>query len=131
MGRHGFFHPPPIDEDRRPIDRATVRRVIAAFRPYRGKVGLVALAIVITSGLGVVNPLLIKWIFDNGLFGNPPGSCGGAPCPDLGTVYLGVILMIAIPIVTGIIGVGQTYLANLVGLRVMQDFRNGLYEHLQ
>jgi ATP-binding cassette subfamily B protein len=132
MGRHGFFHAPPVDEDRRPIDRATVRRVIAAFRPYRGKVGLVALAIVITSGLGVVNPLLIKWIFDNGLFGNPPGSCGGAPtCPDLGTVYLGVILMIAIPIVTGIIGIGQTYLANLVGLRVMQDFRNALYEHLQ
>ena len=130
MGRHGFFHAPPVDEDRRPIDRATVRRVIAAFRPYRGKVGLVSLAIVITSGLGVVNPLLIKWIFDNGLFGNPPGLCPGG-CPDLDIVYLGVILMIAIPIVTGIIGIGQTYLANLVGLRVMQDFRNSLYEHLQ
>jgi ATP-binding cassette subfamily B protein len=39
--------------------------------------------------------------------------------------------MVAIPIVTGIIGIGQTYLANLVGLRVMQDFRNALYRHLQ
>jgi ATP-binding cassette subfamily B protein len=131
MGRHGFFRVPPVDEDRRPIDRATVRRVIAAFRPYKGKVGLVGLAIVITSGLGVANPLLIKWIFDNGLFGDPPGSCGGGGCPDLHTVYIGVALMIAIPVVTGIIGIGQTYLANLVGLRVMQDFRNALYEHLQ
>jgi ATP-binding cassette, subfamily B, bacterial len=131
MGRHGFFRVSPIDEDRRPIDRATVRRVIAAFRPYRRKVGLVGLAIVITSGLGVANPLLIKWIFDDGLFGNPPGVCAGGSCPDLHNVYLGVILMIAIPIVTGIIGIGQTYLANLVGLRVMQDFRNALYEHLQ
>jgi ATP-binding cassette, subfamily B, bacterial len=131
MGRHGFFRVPPVDEDRRPIDRATVRRVIAAFRPYKGKVGLVGLAIVITSGLGVANPLLIKWIFDNGLFGDPPGSCGGSGCPDLHTVYIGVALMIAIPVVTGIIGIGQTYLANLVGLRVMQDFRNALYEHLQ
>ena len=47
------------------------------------------------------------------------------------TVYIGVALMIAIPIVTGVIGVGQTYLANWVGLRVMQDLRNALYSHLQ
>ena len=39
--------------------------------------------------------------------------------------------MIAVPIVTSIIGIGQTYLANLVGLRVMQDLRNSLYSHLQ
>ena len=51
--------------------------------------------------------------------------------PQLGTVYVGVALMIAIPIVTGVIGVGQTYLANWVGLRVMQDLRNSLYSHLQ
>jgi ATP-binding cassette subfamily B protein len=39
--------------------------------------------------------------------------------------------MIAVPIVTSIIGIGQTYLTNLVGLRVMQDLRNRLYQHLQ
>ena len=32
---------------------------------------------------------------------------------------------------TGVIGIGQTYLANWVGLRVMQDLRNSLYSHLQ
>src|SRR3954470_4418073 len=39
--------------------------------------------------------------------------------------------MIAIPVVTGTIAPGQTYLANLVCLRVMQDFRDSLYRHLQ
>src|SRR5207253_4403648 len=39
--------------------------------------------------------------------------------------------MVAIPMVSGVIGIGQTYLANLIGQRVMQDFRNGLYSHLQ
>jgi ATP-binding cassette subfamily B protein len=39
--------------------------------------------------------------------------------------------MIAVPIVTSIIGIGQTYLTNLVGLNVMQDLRNRLYQHLQ
>ena len=32
---------------------------------------------------------------------------------------------------SGLIGIGQTYLANVVGQRVMQDFRNALYSHLQ
>jgi ATP-binding cassette subfamily B protein len=121
----------PGQEDDRPIRAQTVRRVIGTFRPYRRKVAWVGLAIVVTSGLGVVNPLLIKWIFDNGLFGDPPGSCASAACPQLDIVYIGVALMIAIPIVTGVIGVGQTYLANWVGLRVMQDLRNALYSHLQ
>ncbi|MBI4261433.1 MAG: ABC transporter ATP-binding protein, partial [Actinobacteria bacterium] len=40
-------------------------------------------------------------------------------------------IMVAVPVVSGVIGIGQTYLANLVGLRVMQDFRNALYTHLQ
>jgi len=128
---HGRFLRTPTGDEERPIQRATVRRVISTFRPYRRKVGLVALAIVITSGLGVVNPLLIKWIFDNGLFGNPPGSCGLQACPQMDVVYTGVALMVAIPIVTGVIGIGQTYLANWVGLRVMQDVRNSLYSHLQ
>ncbi len=104
---------------------------MATFRPYRGKVNLVALAIIVTAGLGVVNPLLIKAVFDKALFGNPPGTCDGGPCPDMSNLYGYVGLMIVIPIVTAVIGIGQTYLANLVGLRVMQDLRNSLYSHLQ
>ncbi|HJX07338.1 MAG TPA: ABC transporter ATP-binding protein [Actinomycetota bacterium] len=132
MGRHMRFYATPQDVDKRPIDRATVRRVVGTFQPYRGKVTLVGVFIVVTSALGVVNPLLIKWIFDNGLFGNPPQVCrGGTSCPQMSVVTLGVTLMIIIPIITGAIGIAQTYYANLVGLRVMQDMRNSLYTHLQ
>ena len=109
---HGRYMRAPAQEDDRPIRAQTVRRVIGTFRPYRRKVAWVGLAIVVTSGLGVVNPLLIKWIFDNGLFGDPPGVCANGAangaCPQLDIVYIGVALMIAIPIVTGVIGVGQT-----------------------
>jgi ATP-binding cassette subfamily B protein len=121
----------PLEDEKHPIRAHTVRRVVGTFRPYRSRVSLVALLIIVTAGLGVVNPLLIKWIFDNGLFGDPPGSCGGEPCPQMATVYLGVALMVVIPIVTGVLGVSQTYHANWVGLRVMQDLRNDLYAHLQ
>ena len=121
---------PTSTEDERPVDRATVRRVIDTFRPYKRTVGLVAIAIALTAGLGVVNPLLIAKVFDNALFGTD-GSCGGAPCPNLPLLYRYVGLMIAVPVVTSVIGIGQTYWANQVGLHVMQDLRNSLYEHLQ
>ncbi|HWC71615.1 MAG TPA: ABC transporter ATP-binding protein [Actinomycetota bacterium] len=131
MGRHrGFFAAPPIEADQRPVDRATVRRVIDTFRPYRGTVALVAIAIAVTSGLGVVNPLMIKVVFDEALFG-PDDVCGGVPCPNLPLLYRYVGIMIAVPIVTSLIGIAQTYWANQVGLNVMQDLRNRLYEHLQ
>ena len=130
MGRHGFFRVPPADEDHRKVDRATVRRVIGTFRPYKGKVGLVGLLIGLTSGLGVINPLMIVLVFDRALFGDN-GVCQGQPCPNLPLLYLYVGIMIAVPVVTSIIGIGQTYLTNLVGLNVMQDIRNKLYEHLQ
>jgi ATP-binding cassette, subfamily B, bacterial len=112
------------DPDAGPIKRATVRRVVSTFKPYRRQVVLVGIAILITSAMGVVNPLLIKVVFDRALF------CGPG-CPNLDLLYGLVTLMVAIPIVSGVIGIGQTYLSNLIGQRVMQDFRNALYEHLQ
>jgi ATP-binding cassette subfamily B protein len=127
MGRHGrFFAVPTAEEDKRPIRKATVRRVVSIFRPYRAKVSFVGALIVVTSTLGIANPLLIKQVFDRGL------HCTNFAChPDLPVVYRLVALMIAIPIITGTLGVGQTYLSNLVGLRVMQDLRDALYRHLQ
>jgi ATP-binding cassette subfamily B protein len=104
--------------------------VIGTFWPYRGKVGLVGVMIAITSGLGVINPLMIVLVFDRALFGSN-GNCAGDPCPNLPLLYVYVGVMIAVPIVTSVIGIGQTYLTNLVGLQVMQDLRNRLYRHLQ
>jgi ATP-binding cassette subfamily B protein len=126
MGRRGGGHFRVLipDPEARPVDRRTVRRVLAAFRPYRWHVAIIALAIGVTSGLGIINPLMIQRIFDRALF------CDGG-CPDLGLLYFYVGIMVVVPIVSGVIGIGQTYLANLVGLRVMQDFRNALYTHLQ
>ena len=39
--------------------------------------------------------------------------------------------MIVVPLVSALIGVGQTYLTTALGNRVMQDLRNRLFEHLQ
>lgn len=127
-GHFGVVLPDP---DAGPINKKTVRRVVATFRPYRARIWVVSALIIVTATLGIINPLLIKAVFDRALFGIPPGSCSGEACPNLSVLYFLVGLMILVPIVTGLIGVGQTYLANVVGLRVMQDLRNKLYSHLQ
>jgi len=59
------------DENLKPVERHTVRRVVAAFKPYERKVSFVAGIIVITGSLGIVNPLLQKAVFDNALIGSP------------------------------------------------------------
>ena len=40
-------------------------RAIRLFRPYRTQVSTVGVLILLTAGLGVVNPVLIKFVFDN------------------------------------------------------------------
>ena len=99
-------------------------RVIRLFGPYRGQVAVVGLLILLTSGLGAVNPVLIKFIFDAALF---PQS---GP-PDLGLLWMlaGAVALIAIG--SGVLGVFQTYKANMVGQNVMGDLQDAVYGHLQ
>src|SRR5439155_6612629 len=66
----------------------------------------------------------IKQVFDRALF------CTNG-CVKLHLLFFFVGLMVAIPIVSGLLGIAQTYLANVVGLSVMKDLRNALYRHLQ
>ena len=104
----------------RKTDARTVRRVAAAFKPYKTQVVLVFIAIIFTTVLGLINPLMIKLIFDDAIGKG-----------NLNLLIIFVIIMAVTPIVTGIIGVGQTYLNNIIGQKVMRDFRNQLYDHLQ
>ncbi len=99
---------------------ATVRRIVGFFRPYRLRVGLVVVAITATSLLGLINPLLLKALIDDAI-----------PNQDFFRLNLYVGLMIVVPIVSGLIGIAQTWESNVIGQHVMQDLRNALYVHLQ
>src|SRR5438105_1179650 len=131
-GWHGHMRMQFPDPDAKPVSKNTVRRVIQSFKPYKRKVSVVAVLIVITSAIGVVNPLLIRTVFDTALFPHTVVRGRSVALPvKLHRLYVLAAIMVAIPVVSGAIGVAQTYLANLVGQRVMQDFRNALYAHLQ
>ena len=107
----------PVPRERR---AQTVRRIAAFFRPYRWQVLLVMTSIVIAGLLGIINPYLLKLLIDVAI-----------PEQDFFLLNVFVIAMIFIPVISGLIGVGQTYVNNQVGQNVMQDLRNALYAHLQ
>jgi ATP-binding cassette subfamily B protein len=112
----------PHSDVRVPRERRdqTLRKIVAFFRPYRLQVAVVLVAILSSSFLGLINPFLLKLLIDDAI--------GGL---DFGKLNLYVGLMIAFPILAGLIGVGQSYLNNVIGQNVMQDLRAALYAHLQ
>ncbi|HKB48799.1 MAG TPA: ABC transporter transmembrane domain-containing protein, partial [Ktedonobacterales bacterium] len=108
------------DTLQRKADMRTVRRVAAAFKPYGRQILLVLAAIIFVGMLGVVNPYMLKFSI----------SIGFAQ-QNFRLLALFVAVMAVTPIVSSLIGVGQTYLNSLIGQRVMRDLRNQLYSHLQ
>jgi ATP-binding cassette subfamily B protein len=96
------------------------RRIAGLFGPYRRRLAAVLGLIALSAGLGMVTPFLLRDVLDHAI-------------PDGDTTLLAWLVgaMIAISIVTAVISVGQTWLSNLVGQRVMHDLRSAVYRHLQ
>ncbi len=95
-------------------------RLVGLFRPYRGRLGAVLALIMVSAGLGMVTPFLLRAVLDQAI-----------PARDTTLLALLVAGMIAIAIATGVLGVAQTLLSNTVGQRVMHDLRAAVYRHLQ
>jgi ATP-binding cassette subfamily B protein len=118
-GWRGFME---YDESKgRPeVSRRLLKRVVVYSRPYWRSLALLLLAILLTSLVGLVPPLLYRDLIDNVL-----------PNRDfarLGWLALG---MIGIPLVSGLIGVGQRYLSARAGEGIIFNLRQSMYEHLQ
>jgi ATP-binding cassette subfamily B protein len=96
------------------------RRIAALFSPYRARLSAVLGLIALSAGLGMLTPFLLRDVLDTAI-------------PENDTTLLAWLVgaMVAISIATGVIGVGQTWLSNLVGQRVMHDLRSAVYRHLQ
>ena len=121
-GGGGFWGGSEPDLTRRPgSEGRTLRRIAGFFRPYRARLGFIAVLILLTVSIGVVNPILLKLVIDN--------LTSDAPSLELLWIQCG--LMIVLPIITSALGVWQSYLSNVVGQRVMNDLRLALYRHLQ
>jgi ATP-binding cassette subfamily B protein len=119
----GGFHRGFSEAPTRPADaavrRANLTRIAQLFRNYRRRLAAVLALILVSAALGVVPAFLLRGVLQ--------------AIQSNDTTRLSVLAagMIAIAIVTGILGVWQTLLSNQVGQRVMHDLRAAVFRHLQ
>lgn len=118
----GWRHYLSLDESqgKAKIDRALLRRVWSYARPYLKPLILMLLAIVVTTIVELVPPLLYRDLFDNVL-----------PNRDFGRLATLSLLMLAVPLFNNLVGVGERLLGARIGEGIIFDLRQGMYEHLQ
>jgi len=109
--------PPPLMDPTRQRDTG---RILALFKPYRLRLAAVLVLIVISAGVAILQPFLLRQALDVGILKH-----------DETVLTVTVLAMIAISIFTNATSVWQTYMSNVVGQRVMHDLRAAVYQHLQ
>jgi len=109
--------PPPLMD---PTRKREGRRILALFRPYRMRLTAVLVLIVISAGVAMLQPFLLRDALDIGLVGK-----------NSSVLTATVLGMLGVAIFTAAAGVWQTYMSNQVGQRVMHDLRTAVYRHLQ
>jgi ATP-binding cassette, subfamily B, bacterial len=101
------------------VRRDNLKRIARLFQPYRARLSAVLGLILISAALGVVPAFLLR------------GVLQAIPEHDTTRLSLYAGGMIAIAVVTGVMGVWQTLMSNQVGQRVMHDLRTAVFRHLQ
>lgn len=86
---------------------------------------LVGVVVLVSAGLTSLAPFLTRAVFDDALF-----PTDGGPV-NLGLMWWLFAGLVAIPIVTALLGIGQNYLTSKIGSSAMADLRSDLFEHLQ
>ena len=101
------------------------RRVWRLFSHHRGRVATVLILVFFTAVLGIINPLLVRVVFDDALFP------GGELTPNVGLLVALSVTMLAITFVSTGLGVWQTFVANRLGQGVLRELRDKVFRHLQ
>jgi ATP-binding cassette subfamily B protein len=118
-GFHGRFREAPSRPDDPAVRRANLTRIARLFTAYRGRLSAVLGLILVSAALGVVPAFLLR------------GVLQAIQRHETTRLSLFAGGMIAIAIVTGVLGVWQTLLSNQVGQQVMHDLRASVFRHLQ
>jgi len=100
------------------------RRITELFASHKAALVTTVILVLISAALSVIPPLLTQRVFDDALF--PHGGH-----PNLPRLVVLVVLMIALTVASGLLGVWQTYLTATVGNKVMGSLRVKLFTHLQ
>ena len=103
------------------MNRASrLRHLVSLLRPYRGRVIVMFVALLLATGAALAPPYLAGRAIDDGIRAN-----------DMSALTVIVILFVAAALLNWVATYLQTYLINWVGQRALQDLRIELFQHLQ
>ena len=123
---HGWWRYSFRTEKEKPkISRTLILRVLGYARPYWTQIVIMLVMILITTGIGLLTPLIFRELIDNVLTAN--GTYYGNRS-HLNILALGLVM---IPLVSGVIRIFQRKINAAVGEGVIYNLRVALYEHLQ
>jgi ABC-type multidrug transport system fused ATPase/permease subunit len=97
-----------------------VRWMIGLLRPYRGRMALMFVALLIETGAGLAPPFLAGRAIDAGI------TTG-----DLSALDWIVAAFVIVQILYAIATYAETYLVGWVGTRALQDLRERIFVHIQ
>lgn len=104
----------------KPIQKATLGRVMRSFRPYKSQVTLIMGLVAASVVLGILPPFLLKEIIDIGL-----------PKSNLSLIEKLSIETIIVTVAASTFTYWYGYLSVSIGQKIMRDLRRDLFSHLQ
>ncbi len=105
------------------VDRTLLRRVLGYGRPYVKPLVVVLATIIVISLVSLAPPLIMRQLLDVAI---PEGIATGSL---RGVTILG-LLMVAVPVVNGVVGIVQRWASAAVGEGIIYDLRRQLFSHL-
>ena len=115
----GRFH--YIETNEKPnISRSMLKKIAKYFLPYWKLLILLAIAIIITSILGLLPAIFTKNIIDVAL-----------PQKNINLLIILIVSSFGAILFSGLVTVGQNYLNSWIAKYIMYDIRNSMFTHIQ
>lgn len=109
-----------VEDEKPQITWKLMKRVLSYAHPYRWQLVGMLLIILITTGLALLTPLLMRNLIDVAL-----------PNKDMNRLVVVTLGLLAIPLISAGVTVLQRFLNSAVGEGVTYDLRVALFTHLQ
>ena len=121
-----------------PTDRAKAQSpkslsgLLPFLRPYRGRIALAMLFLVLAAVATLIFPLALRSLIDGGLVSGV--VAGGGSDAAKGTQLMALrehfLTLFAVAVALGLFSAGRFYLVSWLGERVTADLRNAVYAHV-
>ena len=105
--------------------------LVPFLRPYRGRIALAGLFLVLAALATLAFPLALRSLIDGGLMG---AAAPGLATPDRSAQVMALrghfLALFSVAVALGIFSAGRFYMVSWLGERVTADLRNAVYAHV-